>query len=1302
MEDDKRIDEIMDVLLSYTQKDFAKKISISSEGDAVDAIAVGVNTIGEELQAHISDLEASKTELEIRDERFKSLINSTNDAIITTDEHSNISIWNEGAENIFGFKKDDVIGKPLTKIIPKQYFQRKSAKSDKTNEFHKPIEFKLTHKNGEEVPVEMMLGSWKKNKVTFYIAIIREISERIKTQQKLIKLNTAIAEVKDYAIILLDADGKVSNWNAGAEKIKGYTAKEIIGKSFKNFYPPSDRKKKKPERSLKRAFKEGQSEDEGWRVRKDGTKFWANVTMTAIHDENDDVIGYSKITKDLTEAKIAQERLETSEAQSKALIENMMDGFAHCRIILNKKGKPVDWEYLYVNNAFEKQTGLNVEDTVGKKISEILPGSLTDAADWVSRYGKVALGGKPAFFVDYSEPLDKWYEVSAYSPKKGEFATIFKDVTDRYKSEEAIKKSEARFRKLLESAPDAMVIVDQDGCIQEVNAQTEKMFGYSREELLKSKVEKLMPNNFAKNHKKHRSNFSKNPRVRMMGEGRELLGKRKNGQEFPVEVSLSPIDTEKGILVSAAVRDVTDRRKAEDLIKNFNEELQMKNEELKAQQEELRQANEELEEHTNLLKQQQEELETTNVELEEQKKEISDANESLKAAQFELQQKAHELELTSRYKSEFLANMSHELRSPLNSMLILSGDLAQNKEGNLKEDQTESASIIHQSGKELLELINHILDLSKIEAGKMEITEETIPLKALEKDIHDTFGRLAKEKKISLETHIEKDTFPSFRSDKQRVKQIINNLVSNAIKFTPKGTVKVTFASTKSNELKIEVKDTGIGIPKEKKDLIFEAFTQADGGTARKYGGTGLGLAISHQLINLLEGSIEMQSEVDKGSVFTVYLPKKIKRRKAIKQKKIQGETKEFNTQFLNFETIEDDRDNILPSDHTLLIIEDDPNFARILRDHANEMTFKSLVAATGEDGLMLAEKYIPDAIILDIGLPGISGDVVIQELNNHKTLKNIPVHVISAMDSSSFNNLKVVQYITKPVEKRQLERAFEQIERAVSGEIRKILLVEDHVPTRKSLKNILKEEHVEIVEAGSVMEAKAALESHVLDCIVLDLGLPDGSGSDVIAKIKASRKDFLPPVIVYTGRDLDESEINEMNEWAKEIIIKGEKSKERLLDEISLFLHHSSTKSKKAKSPTAKLRQTALQKLKNKKVLLVDDDMRNVFALSKILTENGLEVLKASNGMKALEILNSGENPDLVLMDIMMPEMDGYETMERIRKEKKFKRLPIIALTAKAMKGDRKKCIDAGANDYMAKPVDIKKLINLMSVWIK
>lgn len=765
-------------------------------------------------------------------------------------------------------------------------------------------------------------------------------------------------------------------------------------------------------------------------------------------------------------------------------------------------------------------------------------------------------------------------------------------------------------------------------------------------------------------------------------------------------------------------------------------------EELQVQQEELRQTNEELESQTKALRKseeylqaQQEELRVTNEELEEktrnlekQKSQIEKQNHDLEISRIEIEQKAHELEITNKYKSEFLANMSHELRTPLNSLLILSQSLTENTSKNLTPDQIESATIIYNSGNDLLNLINDILDLSKIESGKMKLSFESLAIEELINSIRSYFNHVLKQKGLEFKLYINPDVPKIIKTDIQRLNQIVRNLMSNAIKFTEKGSITLSIYIPQAtddlsrsglninNTIAISVKDTGIGIALEKQHEIFEAFLQADGSISRKYGGTGLGLSITRELTKLLGGEVKLNSQPGYGAEFIIYIPLDSSNLPApiISDVKLNTNNTQtyLNVPFIksNSQTLQkpptvpsitDDRSNTTKNDKSILIVEDDTRFAEILALMCRQKGFKCLASSTGEEGIELAIKHQPLGIILDINLPGIDGWEVLQQLKNNAETRHIPVHIMSGYEENIDAYAKgAIGYLTKPASKAKIEAAFNGLQTFITKKIKDLLIIEDDDNLRKSIKTLLEATDIEISECNTGAKAIDIITSQNFDCVVLDLGLPDMTGFELLKKLKENNIKT-PPIIIHTGRDLSIEENDELQKYTRNIIVKGVKSDERLLDETALFLHRVVDDMPEHQRKMLTNLYDKDQMFRNKIILVVDDDMRNIFALTQVLEAAKIKVIMAPNGQKAIEMLNIEEKVDLILMDIMMPIMDGYEAMQKIRTDKRFTKLPIIALTAKAMKEDREKSIAAGASDYLSKPVDVQKLFNLMRIWL-
>ncbi|MDB5778587.1 MAG: response regulator [Polaromonas sp.] len=748
-------------------------------------------------------------------------------------------------------------------------------------------------------------------------------------------------------------------------------------------------------------------------------------------------------------------------------------------------------------------------------------------------------------------------------------------------------------------------------------------------------------------------------------------------------------------------------------------ETQQLNEELQVQQEELRTVNEELQEQSQILSQsqatlenQQAELEQTNEQLAEQAMSLDHKNAALRQAQADLEARAEELARASRYKSEFLANMSHELRTPLNSSLILARLLSENPKGNLTEEQVRFAQSIHSAGNDLLNLINDILDISKVEAGKLELVPEQVTLATLVDALKTSFEPLARQKKLAFEVRIAPGTPAALLTDRQRVEQILKNLLSNAVKFTESGAVRLLVSPEAAGGIMLAVQDSGIGIREDQQDIIFEAFRQADGTTSRRYGGTGLGLSISRDLSVLLGGSISVHSVPGQGSTFALHLPAALPAPldnpvAGALPRAVQPAPQAATAPALPapsqpaLPAFADDR-FMKGKGRVVLVIEDDVVFARILYDLAHELGFNCLVAHSGEDGFMLAEQFMPDAVLLDMGLPDRSGLSMLQRFKETPGTRHIPVHVVSGQDhKEAALLLGAVGYAIKPSSREQLKEVFTTLEHKLTQKLKRVLLVEDDELQRESVIRLIADDEVNITAVQTGAEALALLGSTIFDCMIVDLKLPDMPGNELLRRMSADDICSFPPVIVYTGRSLSRAEEADLLKYSRSIIIKGAHSPERLLDEVTLFLHKVESSLSAEQQKLLKAARSRDEVFEGRKILLVDDDVRNIFSLTSALEQKGFRVEIGRNGFEALERLDMVSDIELVLMDIMMPGMDGLEAMRRIRQNPRLQKLPIIAVTAKAMKDDQEQCLAAGANDYLPKPIDLDRLFSLLRVWM-
>jgi CheY-like chemotaxis protein len=764
--------------------------------------------------------------------------------------------------------------------------------------------------------------------------------------------------------------------------------------------------------------------------------------------------------------------------------------------------------------------------------------------------------------------------------------------------------------------------------------------------------------------------------------------------------------------VAISLNSLQAKSKVDELLLDAN----LKNEELDAQSESMKQINAELEEKNEQAMRLQAELEEKNELLSRQQAELEEANNDLERQKSALKERQIEVENASKYKSEFLANMSHELRTPLNSLLLLSGMLLDNDEGNLTEEQLESMAMIKKGGDDLLALINDILDLSKIEAGKLTVIREPVVPQTLAQQLHSQLIPLAQEKNLIFEYESLPGAPELIYTDGQRVAQIVKNLLSNAIKFTDNGKITLRLSALKQpvslmdgseldHGIAIAIEDTGKGIAHDKLAEVFQAFKQEDGSITRRFGGTGLGLTISRQLANKLAGDIKVTSTEGKGSIFTLYLPidgLKNQDNDVVDELPVQHHEEIIAVTPVVAELpknnpLADDREQCAEGDRCVLVIEDDEVFAKQMIKSIRRQGYKALAATKGQDGLALAHYFKPLGIVLDLGLPDISGEEVIQQLKARSATKNIPIHVASARDNDAkFSALGIIQQLQKPISSSQLEQLIKVIINNDTSKKANLLLVEDDKDTRAVMQKLLQKYPLVLNEASSGTQALTMLKEQQFDGLLLDLGLPDIAGIDVLKTIE--QEGLSLPTIILTGKDLSEIEYQALRQFTDQVILKGEQGSSRFLDEIVLFMrnlsHHDNTQTE------TQVRQSTVD-FKDRKILVVDDDVRNVFALNKILRAKGLSVIIANDGKLALDKLNENPDIELVLMDIMMPVMNGYEAIQHIRADNNLKHLPIIALTAKAMAEDRVKCIEAGADEYIAKPVDVDKLFSLIQLFL-
>lgn len=907
--------------------------------------------------------------------------------------------------------------------------------------------------------------------------------------------------------------------------------------------------------------------------------------------------------------------------------------------------------------------------------------------------------------------------------------TVF-DNTERLLNQQRLNQTLLEL-KHYQYAVDASAIVnmtDEKGIVKYVNENFLKITKYNPEEVIGHPISILYTEYHTEEFTKAMWNTIESGKV-WQGEMRQ---KDKYGSIFWTESSIIPFidETGKPFQYIAIRFDITKQIVQQELLmeqseelKSRQQELQDANAELEAQSENLQASEVELKAQRAQLLRTNQELEFRSIELEELNTAFHEKNTKLELVYDELNRKAQELEQSSNYKSEFLANMSHELRTPLNSILLLSKLLADNGDGNLTPEQSEFAIVIYNSGMGLLELINDILDLSKIEAGKMEVEYDAVELAHISKNVHSLFDQLALGKGVDFVLKVEEDLPVFIKTDRLRLEQVLKNFLSNAFKFTEKGMVKLHIRHPEPSELSnihgepegfvaFEVQDSGIGIAKEKQELVFEAFRQSDGSTKRKYGGTGLGLSISKKIAELLNGTIVLNSEMGKGSSFVFIIPVDASSQNDSMQYGIipdqigdqeNGQSNGNSSEYVLENTpkeISDDRYHILPQSKVILIVEDDTVMANLLMKYIHDRGYQVVVAVSGANAVRYALQYKPVGILLDIQLPKKNGWKILQELKQNSNTRSIPVYTMSSHSFHPKESIDqgAVDFLVKPVSADAVSEMLDKMEEVLGNAPKTILLVDHNEIHTTAISRFINDASKRCLSAPSVEVAAAILQKEKIDCLILDMGLPDETGYQMLEWIKHQPGLEKLPVIIYTGQSISIQEERKLKAFADAIVLKTVDSFRRLSDEISLFLHTVEKQQEQVNSAAPYLRD---QVLAGKRILLVDDDVRNIFSLTKLLESQHAIVNAASDGQEALDLLNEDEHYDLVLMDMMMPGKDGYETTAEIRKDPRFMNIPIIAVTAKAMLGDRQKCMDAGASDYLTKPVDADQLLSLIRVWL-
>ncbi|MPY24249.1 PAS domain S-box protein [Shewanella sp. YLB-07] len=1374
--------------------DFTKEVAIKSDKDR----------LGTALHEMKSQIKERNTSLSRSLNLNQGIVNTAIDGIISIKDDGSIISVNSATERMFKYSAESLIGKNIKMLMPDPFHSEHDAYLSR----YKSTGVKTIIGQGREVvalcsdgstfPIFLSVGEVKQGEEVMYTGFIRDISAQKKFEMEILKsesLNKGLINTSLDAIISISPEGIILSCNQATEIMFQYLSKELVGKKI-NILMPSPYTEEHDtylsnylSTGVKKVIGKGR---ELVGLRRDGNQFPIFLSVGEVQLETGVV--FTGFIRDISEQKKFERDMIKSETLNRGMVNTCLDA------ILSISSKGV---IIACNSAAETQFQYSADELMGKKINTLMPSPFTEEHDgYLHNYlttgvKKVIGKGREVIGLKKDGSTFPMY-LTVGEVKQGDeivFTGFVRDITQAKQYEQDLKKTNEDLLKQNELKNRVSIINELTQGASELNTMANDiisalaemmqaghgvLYTYGGEDdglslsgsyaFKKRKV--ILPNIPIGEGLVGQCGKEKKTILLTQVPGDYIQINSGLGESTPMNVLVVPVlfeDDLMGVIELATFQTFSDEQievielicsnlgivinnlRSQERTQTLLLETQMQAEELQAQQEELKSSNESLLEQTQLLKtseeelrQQSEELKVSNEELVEKQVFLKRQKDEIEVAKVDLTIKANELALASKYKSEFLANMSHELRTPLNSLLLLAKGLADNKSQHLDEVEVEDAKIIFDGGNNLLCLINDIMDLSKVEAGKLTIHIEEVNLSVLSRNLKQVFDPIARSRNLKFIINLDEKLPQSITSDGQRVEQVLRNLLSNALKFTETGTVSLNIGYAKADTqfshssldankaLSIAVVDTGIGIPSDKLQAIFEAFQQQDGSTSRKYGGTGLGLTIARELTRLLGGEIQLESSPNQGSTFTLYLPSKFDlggidpksqghNEAILSEVKYSTVTDESGSQSkvtyssagdpakhdpvmrLHPEFIPDDRNNLHEGDRSLLIIDDDKIFAKILRDHARESGYKCLVAGDGRTGIYLAQEYQPDGIILDIMLPDIDGHKVLEQLKFSLKTRHIPVEIISA--HSDDKNAALVQGAiglqTKPVSQEQLLTVFDEIKTFSATELRHVLVVEDDIANQTSIIRLLENSDIDIKCVDNGSQGVEEIMSGKYDCVILDLGLPDFSGFEVLKRIDASDLARVPPVIIYTGKEITDEEQDELNRYSSTIVIKGVGSAERLLDDISLFLHDIESRFCDSSRKTIHMLHDEDSMLKGRKVLLVDDDMRNTYALSKKLIEIGFDVEMAHNGREAVEQLEQNKNFELVLMDTMMPEMDGYEATRKIREMSDYKQIPIIALTAKTMAEDREKSLQAGASEYLTKPIDLEKLLSIMRIWL-
>ncbi|WP_256717727.1 PAS domain S-box protein [Shewanella sp. UCD-KL12] len=1369
--------------------DFSKEVITKSQ---TDRLGVALH----EMKTQILERNLSLAKSESIN---KGIVNTAVDGIITITPEGQILSVNASVEKMFNYSSESLLGQNIKVLMPEPFHSEHDAylsrykSSGIKNVIGQGREVVALRSDGTTFPIFLSVGEVTLADETIFTGFIRDISAQKQYEKDIVSsesLNKALVNTSLDGIVSISPKGIILSCNSATEVLFNYSSEQLLGSNVKMLMPEPFSSEHDGYLSnylntgIKKVIGKGR---ELLGLRSDGSQFPIYLSVGEVQLESGVI--FTGFIRDISQQKLFERDMLKSESLNRGMVDTCLDAI----LSISTKGG-----IIACNSAAQSLFQYRADELIGNKINSLMPSPFTEEHDgYLDNYlttgvKKVIGQGREVIGLKKDGSTFPMY-LTVGEVKQGDdtvFTGFVRDISKekqyelelKAKNDDLLKQNElknqvSKINELTQGATNVESMADDiiSALAEMMNAGHGVLYTYTKTEQQQGLS---LSGSYA--FKKRKAVLSLIP----LGEG--LVGQcgkeRKTilltqvptdyiqinsglGEKDPLNILLVPVlfETElMGVielasfqsfldeqvelmeLISSSLGIVINNLRNQEQTQILLVETQRQSQELQAQQEELKSSNENLMEQTELLKaseeelkQQSEELKVSNEELEEKQVFLKRQRDEIDAAKNDLTIKANELALASKYKSEFLANMSHELRTPLNSLLLLAKGLADNKSQHLDEIEVEDAKVIFEGGNNLLSLINDIMDLSKVEAGKLSVHIEAVSFVSISRNLKQVFEPIAKSRGLELNINLDESLPDTFTSDGQRVEQVLRNLLSNALKFTETGSVTLnvgfsdpdmlfTHSSLDARKaIAFSVLDTGIGIPEDKLLAIFEAFQQEDGSTSRKYGGTGLGLTIARELTRLLGGEIQLQSTVAQGSQFTLYLPNsydsdgidektggakglvsdvKIVNSGQAKATKTGSESEPDVVVLQPYpEFIPDDRDTIADDDRSLLIIDDDKNFAKILRDHARENGYKALVAGDGRMGIYLAQQYLPTGIILDIMLPDIDGHQVLEQLKFNLKTRHIPVEIISA--HSEDRNMALVQGAiglkTKPVSQEQLLTVFDEIKSFSASELRHVLVIEDDLGNRTSIIRLLENSDIDIECVDNGIEGVEEIMTGQYDCIILDLGLPDISGFEVLKRVDASDLARTPPVIIYTGKEITDKEQDELNKYSSSIVIKGVGSAERLLDDISLFLHDIESRFCPDSKESIHMLHDEDAMLKGRKILLVDDDMRNTYALSKRLIETGFEVDMAHNGKEAVEQLNLEHDFELVLMDTMMPEMDGHEATIKIRAMSHYSNIPIIALTAKTMPEDREQSLLAGASEYLTKPIDFEKLLSIMRIWL-